>query len=293
MKTDFKPSITEDQRLVEAALPTLTVLEGVPEVLREAMNYSLMAGGKRLRPRLVLMASRACGGTTQAALPAACAVEMVHTYSLIHDDLPAMDNDDLRRGKPTSHKVFGEANAILAGDALLTLAFEVLSRELPIEISGRCCAALARGAGPQGMVAGQVLDLLAETEPTKTVEQLENIHRRKTGALIVASLEMGGIIGSATPDQLNRLKNYGQLIGLAFQIVDDILDCTGNVDAMGKNVRKDATSGKATYPELVGLEQSRELANNLIHQACRELEIFGSSAHELSDLARYLIERDR
>lgn len=294
MKSDFTSSIAEDQRLVEATLPLFLPLDGSPDVLLDAMRYSLMAGGKRLRPLLVLMACRACRGNPDDAMPAACAVEMVHTYSLIHDDLPAMDDDDLRRGKPTSHKVYGEANAILAGDALLTLAFEVLATRIhPPAVAAKCCASLAYGAGPQGMVAGQVLDLEAETNHTKSVAQLENIHRRKTGALIVASLEMGGLIAGASDEQLKHLKKYGQLIGLAFQIVDDILDCTGDAEVVGKNVRKDAASGKATYPELLGLEESRRHANNLVHQACDELQIFGSGAQELSDLARYLIERDR
>src|SRR5579864_3779639 len=226
---------------------------GVPSQLREAMAYSLLAGGKRLRPILVLLSCEACGGTTEAALPAACAIEMVHTYSLIHDDLPAMDNDDLRRGRPTNHVIFGEALAILAGDGLLTLAFEVLARNIsPAETAAACCADLARAAGMAGMVGGQVADLEAEGRTVASLEELEGIHRRKTGALLASALTMGARIAQAGNEDRHRLANFGRCLGLAFQITDDLLDVCGSVQTLGKAVQKDASHGKLTYPSLLG-----------------------------------------
>lgn len=269
-----------------------------PKTLRESMEYSLRAGGKRIRPIFVLLACEACGGDVEAAVPAACAVEMVHTYSLIHDDLPAMDNDDLRRGKPTNHIVFGEANAILAGDALLTNAFEVIATGIqPAETAIACCADLAGGAGSEGMVAGQVDDLLAEklAENGNPVDlaQLEAIHRRKTGKLIAASLVMGGRIGCATEEQQDGLREYGISVGLAFQIADDLLDCRGDAAKVGKSLRKDQQQGKATYPGLLGIEESQRRAEQLIEHAQRSLLCFGERAARLDALARYIIERDQ
>jgi geranylgeranyl diphosphate synthase type II len=216
-----------------------------PARLAEAMRYSLLGGGKRLRPVLCLLAAEACGGDWDAAMPSACALEMVHTYSLIHDDLPSMDDDDLRRGRPTCHKAFDEATAILAGDGLLTLAFETIVRHTrPPEAAAGCVRALAEGAGPSGMVAGQMADLEAEGRDDPTVGALEAIHVRKTGALLRASLRMGGIVAGADAARLQALTSYGHAVGLAFQIVDDLLDVTGDEAKMGKRVNKDSGLGK-------------------------------------------------
>lgn len=272
--------------------------ENCPSQLREAMAYSLLAGGKRLRPVLVLMACDACGGEIQLALPAACALEMVHTYSLIHDDLPAMDDDDLRRGKPTNHKQFGEAMAILAGDGLLTLAFEILAKEIqPPEVAAACCADLASAAGPVGMVAGQVADLQAEADCQNpnycpSLEELEAIHRRKTGRLLTCGLVMGARIAGADSARIEQLENFGKFVGLAFQIADDLLDVVGNQAKMGKGVRKDADHGKLTYPSLLGVEESRHRAEDLIQQACEAISPLGSRGQRLEALAHFVLERD-
>ncbi len=271
-----------------------------PERLREAMSYSLMAGGKRLRPVLVLLACQACGGELEAALPAACAIEMVHTYSLIHDDLPAMDDDDLRRGRPTNHVVFGEAMAILAGDALLTLAFEVLARDVrPPEVAAECCADLASAAGAEGMVGGQVADLESEGrevgpegQRSADLELLQSIHRRKTGRLICSALTLGGRVARADQKTLQILENYGRCLGLAFQITDDLLDVVGDAAKIGKKVRKDAEQGKLTYPALLGVKQSRAKAEELIAEACGWIAPLGPRAQPLEALARFVLERD-
>jgi geranylgeranyl diphosphate synthase type II len=263
-----------------------------PDRLTEAMRYSLFAGGKRLRPVLVLLACEACGGLPDAAIPAACAVEMVHTYSLIHDDLPAMDDDEYRRGQLTCHRKFDEATAILAGDALHTLAFEVLAEIQPSAIAIRCVRELAAAAGPAGMVGGQIDDL----NPPHTrvgIEWLSSLHSRKTGALLIASLRMGGLIGGASDAQLEALSTYGQAVGLAFQIADDVLDVEGDPKRMGKGVQKDDAAGKLTYPNLIGVEQSKEKAAQMIDQATRSLALFGSAGTTLQSLARYVVERDR
>ena len=271
--------------LIERKLESYLELDAdCPADLREAMSYSLMAGGKRLRPCLVLLACEACGGTVERALPAACAIEMVHTYSLIHDDLPAMDDDDLRRGRPTNHKMFGEATAILAGDALLTRAFEVLARDVhPAEVAAQCCTDLAAAAGPSGMVGGQSADLAAEHAKSTTLEQLEAIHRRKTGRLITSALTMGARIALANEQTRENLQNYGICIGLAFQITDDLLDLTGDQEKMGKALQKDATHGKLTYPALMGVEASRQLAEKLVESACQSV---CSLEQSLDDQAR-------
>lgn len=264
-----------------------------PPRLQEAMSYSLLAGGKRLRPVLVLLACEACGGDPELALPAACALEMVHTYSLIHDDLPAMDDDDLRRGLPTNHKVFGEALAILAGDALLTLAFELVAKEVqPPEVAAACCADLANAAGAAGMVAGQVADLEAEESGSATLEHLETIHRRKTGRLLCSALTMGARIARTDSDTLSRLREYGLHIGLAFQITDDLLDVRGSADKIGKGVNKDAALGKLTYPSLLGESGSEERAQALIARACEVLEPLGERGEKLRDLAHFVLHRD-
>jgi geranylgeranyl diphosphate synthase, type II len=267
--------------------------ESCPVHLGEAILYALLAPGKRLRPQLVLMAAEACGGTIDAALPAACAVEMIHAYSLVHDDLPAMDDDDLRRGQPTCHKVYGEAVAVLVGDALLARAFELVATEIqPPERAAMCCAVLARAAGATALVGGQAADLMAESAPP-SLRAIEAIHRRKTGALFVASLEVGGLAADATPAQLAALRQYGRHLGLAFQITDDLLDASGNEDAVGKRVAKDARQGKLTFPQLLGEEESRRRAAQLIDQACDAVAAFGPQAEPLRTVARFVIHRNR
>ena len=264
-----------------------------PPRLQEAMAYSLLAGGKRLRPVLVLLACEACGGDRRSAMPAACALEMVHTYSLIHDDLPAMDDDDLRRGRPTNHVVYGEALAILAGDGLLTLAFELLARDVhPPQAAAACCVDLARAAGMIGMVGGQVADLEAEHRTDLTLDQLEQVHRRKTGCLLSCALTMGARIAGADQETRDALAEYGRCLGLAFQITDDLLDIAGDLKIMGKAVQKDAAHGKLTYPSLLGVEASREHARRQIEQACRSLSRLGSRAQALEALAHFVLERD-
>jgi geranylgeranyl diphosphate synthase type II len=279
-----------EARLAEYVGPQLDC----PDRLREAMAYSLLAGGKRLRPLLLLLACEACGGDVEAALPAACALEMVHTYSLIHDDLPAMDDDDLRRGRPTNHKVYGEALAILAGDGLLTLAFEIIAQQItPKAVAADCCADLASAAGWCGMVAGQVADLEAEHQGIANLDQLEGVHRRKTGRLLCSALTLGARIAGASAEWRDRLKSYGLAVGLAFQITDDLLDVAGDPEKLGKGTQKDAHHGKLTYPALLGIEESRRRAARLIDEACQVLEPFGAKAKTLVALAEYVRERDR
>ncbi|MGD0654568.1 MAG: polyprenyl synthetase family protein [Thermoguttaceae bacterium] len=280
--------------LIEAALARYSDLgEGCPIKLREALRYSLLAPGKRLRPMLALLAAEACSGSFEAAIPAACAVEMVHAYSLIHDDLPAMDNDDLRRGRPTCHKAFDEATAILAGDALLTLAFEVLAKHIrPPATAAACCAALAEGAGACNLVGGQADDM-ASPNSIGDLDLLDSIDRRKTGALILVSLRMGGITANANASQLSILDQYGRHVGLAFQIVDDILDINSSRQLLGKGVGKDARQGKLTFPGILGLDQSAQYAGELIDKACLALVPLGSRAAGLDVLARYVLKRNR
>jgi geranylgeranyl diphosphate synthase type II len=264
-----------------------------PDRLRQSMEYSLTAGGKRLRPCLCLLACESVEGDVARALPAACAIEMVHTYSLIHDDLPAMDDVDIRRGRPTNHKAFDEATAVLAGDGLLTYAFELIATHVtPAETAIGCVRELASAAGPEGMVAGQMADLLAEECEQPTLKLLESSHRRKTGRLIAGSLVIGGLIGGADPQSQSKLRRYGESIGLAFQIVDDLLDITGQQEKMGKGVGKDSAVSKLTYPSLLGVEGSQTLARELIDNARREIEVFGQRALGLDALARFIIERD-
>ena len=267
--------------------------DGCPENLREAIRYSLLAPGKRLRPTLVLLAAEACGGSIEAALPAACAVEMIHAYSLVHDDLPAMDDDDLRRGQPTCHKRFGEAMAILAGDALLTMAFEVLAGQIePPEVAAACCAALAEAAGPCGMVGGQADDMDGPGTDGG-IDRLVSIHSRKTGALIQVSLKLGALVAGADAGQLAAVEEYGQRLGLAFQITDDLLDVRSDQATTGKRVAKDADRGKLTFPGLLGVQQSGRRAEQLITEACDALVPLGARADGLEALARYVLERNR
>ena len=294
-----------EDALKDAVSPARLRPHEVPERLRSAMEYSLLAGGKRLRPILVLLGCDACEGRWEDAMPAACAVEMIHTYSLIHDDLPAMDNDDLRRGRPTCHRQFDDATAILAGDALLTLAFETLANGFDDElVAARCCSTLAHASGAAGMVGGQMADLAGEgrfedqpvkqfeDDPEAAVAHLESIHRRKTGALLANSLKLGGIVARASTEQLDSLTIYGNCVGLAFQIADDVLDVVGSAQELGKSVRKDADLGKLTYPSVLGLDTSRNRAEKLIGTAERALAEFGSRRKALSGLARFVLERN-
>jgi geranylgeranyl diphosphate synthase type II len=280
--------------LIDAALARYVEFDDAcPAPLAEAIRYALLAPGKRLRPQLVLMATEACGGSIEDALPAACAVEMIHAYSLVHDDLPAMDDDDLRRGRPTCHKVFGEATAILVGDAIQARAFEILATDVkPAARAAQCCAVLGRAAGATALVGGQAADLNAEMLESDPAE-LEAIHRRKTGALFVASLELGGIVAGATPDQLAALKSYGRNVGLAFQITDDLLDVAGNQAVVGKRVAKDANRGKLTFPAMMGLKESRHRASQLVEDACAAIDCLNSGAESLRSLALFVRDRSR
>jgi geranylgeranyl diphosphate synthase type II len=283
----------EARERVDGALDTYTRFdEDCPAQLAEAMRYSLLAPGKRLRPLLALLAAEACGGDQAAAMPAASAVEMIHAYSLIHDDLPAMDDDDLRRGRPTCHKVFGEALAILAGDALLTLAFEILARDVqPPRVAAECCALLGRAAGCSALVGGQADDLAGQFS-NAGVEALMAIHRRKTGAMMLVSLQLGATIAGADEPQLAALTEYGQCLGLAFQITDDLLDVRGETEAMGKRVHKDSDRGKLTYPGLLGIEESARRAESLVAQAIQALEPLEPQAAGLQALALYVLHRN-
>ncbi|MAQ88492.1 MAG: farnesyl-diphosphate synthase [Rhodopirellula sp.] len=278
---------------VDQALASLAIYEkGCPAVLGDAIRHILLAPGKRLRPMLVLMASDACGNRSNATIASACAVEMIHTYSLIHDDLPAMDDDELRRGLPTVHVVYGEANAILAGDALLAQAFEVLARsQAPASQVVRCLQELTEAAGPCQLVGGQVDDLQAENS-VGNAQQLQAIHERKTGAMFRVSLRLGAIAAGANEEQIQRLDTYGKHLGLAFQIVDDLLDLQGDVAQLGKQTGKDNEHGKLTYPALMGVTESQEMAAGLINQACEQLEPFGESAEPLRQLAYFVLERN-
>ncbi|MFM1921488.1 MAG: hypothetical protein RLZZ303_3122 [Candidatus Hydrogenedentota bacterium] len=262
--------------------------DGAPPRLVEAMAYSLFAGGKRLRPGLALGACEMLSGDDSPALPAACAIEMIHTYSLIHDDLPAMDDDDLRRGQPTCHVKFGESTAILAGDTLMTMAFDVLAETNRTDVIRE----IARASGVNGMAGGQILDLEAEDTPVD-LAGLQAIHRLKTGALIRCSVRLGAMLGGAGPDALDAITRYGEAIGLAFQIADDVLDVIGTEAAIGKPVGSDVRSHKSTYPALVGIEESQHLAQAAVDEALAALGEFGGEADNLRALARYIIEREK
>jgi geranylgeranyl diphosphate synthase, type II len=296
-----QPAIETDlsRERIDAALGRYVQFDkDCPQELAEAIRYALLGPGKRLRPRMVLMAAEACGGALEAAMPAACAVEMVHAYSLVHDDLPAMDDDDLRRGRPTCHKQFGEAIAILVGDALLARAFEILATDVePASIAAKCCAVLGRAAGASALVGGQADDLAmagqTDIDVNGRLTELEAIHRRKTGTLIVAALELGGIVAEGTPRQIETLKAYGRNLGLAFQITDDLLDVDGNPEAVGKRLAKDAVRGKLTFPRLLGIESSRRNAEKLVTEACAMIEVFGEKGLPLAELARAVLTRKK
>ena len=350
-KTTFQGHLDDLRSIVEPALRSAISRDDWPNSLRTAVEYSLMAGGKRLRPMLVLLANEVCGGSVEAAIPSAVAIEMIHTYSLIHDDLPSMDDDDFRRGRPTSHKVFGEALAVLAGDCLLTSAFETItSASLPPLQIAELVRILASAAGGGGMVGGQVLDLEAErgpflsaensamlsefranagcetakmavagqvdsmedSEQTRSfdspnrdfianesnrlgetrVEELTTIHKMKTGALIAGAMELGAVCAQADSDSRNQLRKYGHCIGLAFQIADDLLDVTGEQTKLGKKPGRDVDLGKLTYPGLLGINESRQKAEQLVQEAFRAVEVFGDRSMWLKDLARFIVERD-
>ena len=300
------PSKTNDSLVarIDTALDRYSDFgDGCPAELREAIRYSLLAPGKRLRPRMVILSARACGGDTESALPAACAVEMVHAYSLIHDDLPAMDDDDLRRGQPTCHKAFGEATAVLAGDALLARAFEVLASDIrPFETAARCIAALSKAAGATALVGGQADDLAGESqekpdfsEETQFLDRnlaaLESIHGRKTGALFLVSLQLGGLVAGANNSQLADLEAYGRHVGLAFQITDDLLDIAGDESAVGKRLHKDDGRGKMTFPAVLGVEKSRNRAAELVELAQAALAPLGPAGNPLAALAHAILDR--
>ncbi|HEX7125364.1 MAG TPA: farnesyl diphosphate synthase [Thermodesulfobacteriota bacterium] len=301
---DLSAYLEARARAVDAALDAALPAERTPPAtLHRAMRYSVFAGGKRIRPVLALAAAEAVTGgdaeRASAAMPVAVALEMIHTYSLIHDDLPAMDDDDLRRGRPTNHKVFGEAAAILAGDGLLTEAFRVLTEAAappgvaPDVHAARLLAAaaeIARGAGPAGMVGGQMADLEGEGRAV-TLEEVEFIHLRKTAALIVASVVGGGLAVGATPVQVAALRRYGTAVGLAFQIADDVLDVEGESAAMGKGTGGDAAAGKATYPAVAGLEASKARAARLADEAIDALAPFGEAGRPLAAIARFVVDR--
>lgn len=287
--------LSEKRCLIDAALNEyLPPEDRFPDVIYRAMRYGVLNGGKRLRPILTLAACEAVGGKPEIAMPTACAVEFIHSFSLVHDDLPALDNDDFRRGKPTSHKVFGEAIAILAGDALLAFAFETVTRRtkgVPAEVVLEVARRIASAAGTGGMVAGQVVDMISEGKKIEP-ETLEFMHRNKTGTLIEASVVCGGLVGGASADQLDALSRYGGKVGLAFQIADDILDIEGEQVRTGKTAGSDLRKQKATYPSLYGLEKSKELARQAIDEAIETLRDFGERADPLRALARFVVERE-
>jgi geranylgeranyl diphosphate synthase type II len=264
-----------------------------PATIHKAMRYSLFAGGKRMRPALCLAAAAACGGSETDALPLACAVECIHTYSLVHDDLPAMDNDDYRRGKLTNHKIFGEGIAILAGDALLTQAFDIAAqcRGWPRYSHQTIFRELTHAAGSLQLIAGQVADLEGEGKKTSAA-QLRFIHERKTSALLCCSARLGGMSANCTPAQLRALTDFGYHVGLAFQVIDDILDVTQTSEKLGKTAGKDTKAQKATYPSIVGLERSRQIAAELTDKAFAALKIFNGKAVALVVLAEYLLKRE-
>jgi geranylgeranyl diphosphate synthase, type II len=292
----LQETLEQGQARTDAALDRLIPLETQdPVSIHKAMRHSVFAGGKRLRPVLCMEAGRMIAGSLPKKIEElGAALEMLHTYSLIHDDLPALDNDDLRRGRPTCHKVFGDAIAILAGDALQTQAYEVLARlECPAESRVKIIEEIARGTGTvDGMIGGQVVDLEAE-QMQPTAEMLEYIHRAKTAALITASLVSGGLYAGGKDSEVKKLRAFGQSIGLAFQIVDDVLDVTQSSEQLGKTAGKDTTAHKATYPSLFGIEESVRKADALVDSAFSELDGFGERANTLKDLARYLVERKK
>jgi geranylgeranyl diphosphate synthase type II len=294
---DLKTYLNEKRAIVDEALEgVFPRTEGPAKAVVEAMEYSLFAGGKRLRPILCMAGAEAVGGEGRIVLPAACALELIHTYSLIHDDLPVMDDDDLRRGKPTSHKVFGEALALLAGDGLLTEAFHLMTRPDPLGMEPlallRVIGLVAEAAGYQGMVGGQVVDIQSEGKEVD-LSVLEFLHAHKTGALITAAVSSGAILGGGDEGQVKAVTEYGRRIGLAFQIADDILDIEGDSRDLGKTVGVDAEKKKITYPSVLGLARSKEVQKEVIDQAIECLGAFDHRADPLREIAVYIIERKK
>jgi geranylgeranyl diphosphate synthase type II len=292
---NLKKYLQNRQRKIDRALDGyLPKANTKPVTLHKAMRYSLFAGGKRLRPILCLAAAEACHGSIANALPLACALECIHTYSLVHDDLPSMDNDDFRRGRPTCHKVFGEGIAVLAGDALLTIAFQIVSsaKAAPRYDVAILLREIAVAAGSQKLIAGQVADLEAEGKNVKR-DQLQFIHENKTAAILKSSVRLGAMSANAHPKKLSAITRFGQRLGLAFQIIDDILDVTQTSEILGKSAGKDVAAKKATYPAVIGLGKSRAEARRLTRQAHNALSIFSNSdAEPLHALANYLLERE-
>ncbi|HGM3505668.1 polyprenyl synthetase family protein [Clostridioides sp. ZZV15-6383] len=293
---EFKQCLKEKASFIENVLKEyMPKEEGYQKTVIEAMNYSLSAGGKRLRPILTLEACKIVGGNEEDAIAFAVAIEMIHTYSLIHDDLPALDNDDLRRGRPTNHKVYGEAMGILAGDALLNYAFEVMlagsiNKENP-EKYLKAINEIAKGAGIYGMIGGQVVDVESENKQIEK-EKLDYIHMNKTAAMMVGCMRAGATIGGANAEQMEEITKYAKNIGLSFQIVDDILDIVGDEVKLGKKVGSDIENHKSTYPSLLGLDKSKEIAHNLIDEAKKSIEKLSEDVDFLKGLAEYIIDRE-
>jgi geranylgeranyl diphosphate synthase type II len=292
---DLKSYLSSNREQINEALDS--IFANTSNKIVKAMKYSLMAGGKRIRPILCVAAAETVGGQSQDVIRAACALEMIHTYSLIHDDLPAMDNDEIRRGQPTCHVAFDEATAILAGDALLTLAFEVLSSMEFIQenhvLNWMCVIhTLSTAAGYKGMIEGQMQDMAGEGH-LLCLEDLENMHALKTGALIEASVTVGAILGKGSLDQIQQLKTYAKNIGLAFQVTDDLLDVEGDPNVMGKDVGSDQARSKSTYPALLGIKQSKQFAEELVNNALKALDYFDNKAHPLRAIAYYIVDRKK
>jgi geranylgeranyl diphosphate synthase, type II len=291
---NLKAYLKSRQKMIDCALDRHLPKESVkPATIHKAMRYSLFAGGKRLRPVLCLAAAEVCGGKIKAALPLACAIECIHTYSLVHDDLPSMDNDDFRRGRLTCHKVFGDGIAVLAGDALLTIAFEIVARAKPARRydMATLLREVAVAAGSQKLIAGQVADLEAEGRRVD-MSGLRYIHEHKTSAILTTSVRLGAMSANANPKQLAAITKFGRALGLAFQVIDDILDVTQTTEKLGKSAGKDVAAQKATYPALIGLGKSRAEAKRLTRQAHNALSIFGKKGEALHALANYLLERE-
>jgi len=292
---DLNSYLSSKRKQINQALDS--IFANTSNKIVKAMKYSLMAGGKRIRPVLCVAAAETVGGQSQDVISAACALEMIHTYSLIHDDLPSMDNDDIRRGQPTCHVAFDEATAILAGDALLTLAFEVLSSTEFVQDNHvrnwmNVIHTLSTAAGYKGMIEGQMQDMAGEGH-LLCLEDLENMHALKTGALIEASVTVGAILGKGSPDQIQQLKTYSKNIGLAFQVTDDLLDVEGDPNVMGKDAGSDQARSKSTYPALLGIEQSKQFAKKLVNNALKALDYFDNKAQPLRAIAYYIVDRKR
>jgi len=294
---DLKAYLLDKRRIIDGALENyFPKADGLTADLIDAMRYSLFAGGKRLRPILCMAGAEMVGGEGRNTLPVACALEMIHTYSLIHDDLPLMDDDDLRRGKPTNHKVFGDAIALLAGDGLLTEAFSLMASphagEIPPDRLLEAIRMISVAAGHGGMVGGQVVDMHWEGKEAD-LETVKFLHTHKTGALITASVTSGAVVGGAGESQVQSVLSYGKKIGLAFQISDDILDVEGDSETMGKTAGADEEKGKSTYPSVLGMDESKKIQSDLVQEAVQELKAFGEKAEPLRQIAYYIIERKK